>query len=230
MCVICVSEKGVRQPNEKEIRNMWNRNSHGAGYMFYNKECKSVEIHKGFMNIKDFMRAIENEHFTDDDVVVYHFRISTQAGVNPEMTHPFCFTNDLEMTKVLDARTSLGIAHNGIISMTSTHNKDYSDTALFIANYLPLIVKDKSDLQNQNVLDMINELISSKMVFLDDDGTITLVGNFIEEKNGLIFSNSSYQGYDTYKIKSTRSSRFSLDDNYDYYNINSKYNLAAYSI
>ena len=91
MCIICVSRSGVRQPSEAVIRAMFNHNPHGAGYMFARDGW--VTIHKGFMNLDDYLQAIREEHFTANDSVVYHFRISTQAGVSPEMTHPFPLSN-----------------------------------------------------------------------------------------------------------------------------------------
>ena len=91
MCIICVSKPGVRQPDENTIRTMFYRNPHGAGYMF--ARDGRVEIRKGFMRLDEYLRAIREERFTAADSVVYHFRISTQAGVNPEMTHPFPLSN-----------------------------------------------------------------------------------------------------------------------------------------
>lgn len=52
---------------------MFRRNPHGAGYM-YARDGK-VTIHKGFMNIEDFLAAVHAEQFTLQDSVVYHFRI-----------------------------------------------------------------------------------------------------------------------------------------------------------
>ncbi len=165
---------------------MWNTNSHGAGYMVARGD--KVELHKGFMCFDDFVRDIESQKFTNDDVVVYHFRISTQAGVNPEMTQPFPYSNNANDMKVLDCMCSLGIAHNGIIPITSTKNAHYSDTALFILNYMPTFIRDDSDLENEYTMAALQELIGSKMCFLTPSGNFYTVGNFIE-KDGLLFSN-----------------------------------------
>ncbi len=91
MCIICISKSGVQQPIDTTLRAMFRRNPHGAGYM-YARDGK-VTIHKGFMNIEDFLSAVHAERFTPQDSVVYHFRISTQAGVNAAMTHPFPLSN-----------------------------------------------------------------------------------------------------------------------------------------
>lgn len=191
MCIICVSDYGVKQPSKTTMQNMWSANPHGAGYMYY-RDGK-VYTRKGFMKFTDFWNAVSSERFTEDDVVAYHFRISTQGGVNPEMTQPFFFTKDIVKTKELAGEAKLGIMHNGIIQMTSDGNKEYSDTAQFVANYLPLIIRNTKDLDNERKRDIIRELIQSRMVFLDCRGKVTLVGDFVQEKDGLIYSNRTYK-------------------------------------
>ena len=191
MCVICVSKKGIRQPNDDEIRNMWESNPHGAGYMF--ARDGKVEIHKGFMNLKDFMRSVKSEEFTPDDVVIYHFRISTQAGVTPEMTHPFPLSPDLADMKVLDCQCDVGIAHNGVIRLTSNSDKEYSDTALFITGYLPALIRDTEDITDIRVKKIIKELAGSKLAMINGDGDVSIIGDFYGIKDGLMFSNMSFQ-------------------------------------
>ena len=207
MCVICLSKAGVRQPNRKEIETMWEANPHGAGYMFV-KDGR-VEIHKGFMELNDFIRSVNEEKFTDDDVVVYHFRISTQGGVNPEMTHPFPLSDDLEDMGLLDLACDVGIVHNGIIRLTSCKS-EYSDTALFIAGYLPALIRDPHDITSKDVLRCIKGLAQSKLVLLNGDGEIGVVGDFLADKSGLMFSNNSF------KPKQDFYRSWSLSDLYGY--------------
>ena len=187
MCVICASPKGTRQPSISEIKAMFMRNPDGAGYMV--ARDGTVSIHKGFMDLTEFLKAVKAEHFTAKDSVVYHFRISTQAGINPSMTHPFPLSNQREVMKALDVHCGCGIAHNGIIRLTSDPNeKEYSDTAIFIADYLSQIIAGPSDLRDPEVLDVIRCLIGSKMAILDASGYIATVGEFFND-HGLLFSN-----------------------------------------
>lgn len=191
MCIICVSPAGAKQPGKTVIRNMFLNNPHGAGYM-YARNGK-VHIHKGFMNLDDFLRAIESERFTAEDSVVYHFRISTQAGVGPEMTHPFPLSNRRELMKALDVDCACGIAHNGVIRLTTDPgNCEFSDTALFVTDYLSAIIRRKDDLKRQYILDLIYRLAKSKLAIMDASGYIAMVGEFIEE-DGILYSNTSYQ-------------------------------------
>lgn len=174
---------------------MFQHNPHGAGYMVARNG--RVEIHKGFMDLTDFLRQVAYEKFTPDDVVVYHFRISTQAGVTPQMTHPFPLTSSLTMCEKLDLICTCGVAHNGIIRITSGQSTRYSDTALFIAKYMHLIVRGEADLHNENVLELLETITNSKLAILDKSGYVATVGDFIKETNGLLFSNFTYGGVKT---------------------------------
>ncbi len=190
MCIICASPAGVRQPGFATIRTMFRNNPHGAGYM-YARDGK-VHISKGYMDINSFLGALESENFTRNDAVVYHFRISTQAGVSPQMTHPFPLSNRRECMKALDVECKCGIAHNGIIRLTSDpENSEYSDTAVFITDYLSEIIRRPRDLKDPGILKMIHRLAGSKLAIMDASGYIATIGSFINE-SGLLFSNSSY--------------------------------------
>ena len=190
MCIICASRINVRQPGEAAIRRMFANNPHGAGYMFARNG--KVHIHKGYMDVESFLADIRAERFTAKDPVVYHFRISTQAGVNPAMTHPFPLSNKLAHMKALDVECRCGVAHNGIIRLTTDPtNKEYSDTALFIADYLSEIIRCSEDLKDEGVLKLVHRLAGSKLAIMDGSGYVATVGSFINEK-GLLFSNDSY--------------------------------------
>ena len=191
MCIICVSPAKTRQPSISQIKTMFMNNPHGAGYMFAREG--RVHIHKGFMDIDSFLSAVKAEHFTAKDSVVYHFRISTQAGVNPEMTHPFPLSNRLPIMKALDVECPCGVAHNGIIRLTSdTSQREYSDTALFITRYMAQMVHGLDDLKDAQLLNRIERLAGSKLAIMDGSGYIATIGQFINER-GLLFSNDSYQ-------------------------------------
>lgn len=190
MCVIAVSKKGIRQPSEKELFSMWETNPHGAGYMTIRNG--KVEIHKGFLEWEDFIRSVRSEKFTINDPVVYHFRIATQGGINPEMTHPFPLTSNLKYLKGLDLICDIGIAHNGIISLTTTkHDNDFSDTALFIAKYMTWLIRSPSDMQIKSIQTMIYELAYSKFAMMDFNGNIVTIGKFYDH-DGILLSNENH--------------------------------------
>ena len=56
------------------------------------------------------------------------------------MTHPFPLSDRLPHMKALDVECQCGVAHNGIIRLTSDPSqREYSDTALFITRYIRLV-------------------------------------------------------------------------------------------
>ena len=190
MCIIAVSRKGAKQPTLEQLRNMFSRNPHGAGYMYARNG--SVTIHKGFMTCEEFVHAVKSEHFTENDSVVYHCRIATQGGVNREMTHPFPLTSNLADCQLLDQESPVGIAHNGVIRLTSCANPSYSDTALFITEYMTSLIRRREDITNIYVNDMIHELTNSKWAIMDGvTEEIVMIGAF-QECDGVFFCNGGY--------------------------------------
>lgn len=75
----------------------------------------------------------------------------------------------------------------------SSRWKEYSDTAIFIADYLSQIIGSPSDLHDPDVLETIRCLIGSKMAILDGSGYIATVGQFFNER-GLLYSNLYHRG------------------------------------
>lgn len=192
MCIICCSPIGSPQPTDDQIRSMFANNPHGAGYMV--ARDGKVQISKGYMDIQDYLHAVHYEHFTAADAVVYHFRISTQAGITRSMTHPFPLSKDIKDTQLLECSADVGVAHNGIISLTSnSKERKYSDTAHFIAEYLTYMIRDQSDLKDQQLLRSIRRLIGwSRLAIMDKTGYIATIGDWIAEDDGLLFSNNTY--------------------------------------
>lgn len=188
MCVICVSGRGVPQPSRRAITNMFTFNHHGAGYM-YVKDGKVI-IHKGYDSLADYLDDLELEHFTDDDVVIYHFRIATQSHRH-EMTQPFPMTDDEHELQAWDAVAEFGVAHNGIIPKTSNGNPLFSDTALYIRDYLTPRIQSERDIPS--LLDLIEkETSTSKIAILAGSGNFYLTGKWIYDR-GLLYSNDSYE-------------------------------------
>ena len=173
---------------------MFENNHDGCGYMYLGSDGY-VHIHKGFTDFIEFYNDVRKHNFTSNDVVIYHFRISTQAR-RREMTHPFVLSENLKHQELLNVKTNLGIVHNGIIRMTTDYKEnDYSDTCLFISKYMTKIVHSPQDLLDSSVQEIIEKLIDSKMATLDNLGNVTLIGKgfLVDQKSKLIYSNDSYK-------------------------------------
>lgn len=198
MCIIIVKKAGIKFPNNEIIRDCWNNNSDGAGYMY--PKNGQVEIRKGFMKYKHLMSSLESIPNKDDIPMILHFRITTHGGTNKGNTHPFPVTSNEKLLRATRVRSNLAVAHNGIINIDN--DKKFSDTMQFIKDELSLfnIIKPNwyKDIKS---LDYIGNRISSKLAIMDGKGYISTVGDFYEDE-GILYSNYSYLGYTTYSWNS----------------------------
>lgn len=194
MCVILYKPNNVRMPDKAVLKTCYDNNPDGAGYM-YSKD-NNVFIKKGFMTFNEFYKSLKaTKKLWNNTPFVIHFRISTQAGVNKECTHPFPLSSNMNDLKKLSYKSNIGIAHNGIIDLTSNYYKKdikHSDTMEFITDYLSLIIDNINYYKNNKTLELIERLCGSKLAILDRCGHCELIGNF-ENVDGCYFSNSSYK-------------------------------------
>lgn len=198
MCIIVYKPSTAKLPSKNTLRKCWINNPDGAGYMYPDIEKGKVVIKKGFMTMNDFMSSLKQDYSKMGHCTpfVLHFRISTQGGVKRGLTHPFPLSADMDDLRKLKTTTDIGIAHNGVISLTTSYwnrkDLDYSDTMLFITDYLSLIIKDKNYYKDPDKLELIERLIDSKMAIMDDTGHTELIGHFYED-GGCYYSNIYYK-------------------------------------
>lgn len=208
MCIIACKPIGIDMPDTDTITNMWYSNPDGAGFM-YNHDGR-IHISKGYMELNKYLEAIDKLAKKIDLTrtgVVMHFRITTHGGTKPENTHPFPVSDSLPMLKKLNVSAKLGVAHNGIIDIT-TRSKDISDTMEYVMSQLaPLSRALPKFYENKDAMLMVKNAIDSKMAFLTPEGKIYTIGDF-NSKNGILYSNHSYEAY----WRSMRYGRFNTWD------------------
>lgn len=197
MCIAIYKPMGVDFPSKKRLRTCFNNNPHGAGYMV--ADGRNVIIHKGFMEFSDFWKSLREARaeYGNTSAFVMHFRISTQGGIRADGCHPFPLSGDMDELRKLDTECEIGIAHNGIISLTSTGYSrkkeiDYSDTMKFITDYLSLIIKDRVYFKDARTLELIDRLCGSRLAILDGRGHCELIGQGWQVVDGVWYSNNSY--------------------------------------
>lgn len=199
MCIIAIKPAGVKMPAVSTIENMWYNNNDGAGLMY--AAGGSVHIEKGFMTLKDFKTALKRLEKNIDVVntpMVLHFRITTHGGTSPGNTHPFPITEKLPLLQLTKSKAPLAVAHNGTINIKPSQ-KDISDTMEYIVSQLAPLYQLKKDFYRQPAgKKLVYNYIKSKMAFLDGAGRIETVGDFITDKDGLLYSNNSYKARTIY--------------------------------
>lgn len=190
MCIIAISPKGKQLPDAKTRAQMWRRNPDGAGIMYVKNGYVTIE--KGFMQF-EAMEARLKELSTEIDLtatpVIMHYRITTHGGTCPELTHPFPLSRSSRALRTTHIRTTMGIAHNGIIPIDT--RPTLSDTAEYIADVLARLPRNftQSKFERKRIEREIN---GSRMVFLSSDGSFVTVGHWLHGDDGCWYSNASY--------------------------------------
>lgn len=198
MCIIAVKPAGIKMPANKIIENMWHNNSDGAGFMY--AVNSSVYIEKGFMKLKSLKAALKQLEKKVDVLntsIVLHFRITTHGGTSPGNTHPFPVSEKLPLLQMVKSKAPLAVAHNGIIDIKPSQ-KDISDTMEYIISQLaPLYQLKKDFYKHEAGKKLVYNAIKSKMAFLDGEGRIETIGDFLEV-DGILYSNTSYKARTSY--------------------------------
>ena len=199
MCIIVIKPAGVKMPAMETLENCWYNNNDGAGFMY--ATGGTVHIEKGFMTLKDFKAALKRLKKSIDVVntpIVMHFRITTHGGTSPGNTHPFPVSEKLPLLQMTKSKAPLAVAHNGIIDIEPS-KKDISDTMEYVMSQLAPLYQLKKDFYRLEAgKKLIYNAIKSKMVFLDSAGRIETVGDFITDKDGILYSNNSYKARTIY--------------------------------
>jgi hypothetical protein len=192
MCIIAYKPLNVAFPEEYILHNCFDNNDDGAGFMY--AAGGEVHIHKGYETFEKFMAALNKARAITGDKVPYvmHFRIATQ-GYEKTMTHPFPLSSKMENLKRLHYKCSIGVAHNGILDITSDGAKTYSDTMKFITDYLSNIIQSYDWYKNKRIKKLIEYLIEgSRLAILDAHSHCELMGKGWEKDNGIYYSNHTW--------------------------------------
>lgn len=231
MCIIIAKDKIGRLPTETELRNSFNYNNDGAGFMYVDNG--KVVIDKGYMTVDSFIKRYHTllnkyNNFNNKSLVI-HCRIGTSGKNNKGNTHPYPITDDIKKlrTKHLTSE-KIGIAHNGIIHGYGTVT-GLNDTQEYISKYLyPLYKHYKDFYKNKDMLYQMELATNSKFIILDTTDTLYYVGEFTDDK-GLKFSNTSYKyTYTRYDYSKTYNSDYTKYSSYKYDYDDYKYDYDDY--
>jgi len=179
MCVIIIKPEGKTIPAEL-LRSAWNQNPHGMGFAVWNGD--KWEVQKGFMKLKDALKAIE-PHNREDTRLIAHFRFATHGGRIPELTHPF---------PIEFAEGRGWLFHNGVFDINMT-GEDESDTSVFakaVSLMRPVFKGFCEFLKTEVATNTTNA--SRLAVILEHSPQVFAVGSWHEE-DGIYLSSYLYQ-------------------------------------
>ncbi|MBP3713387.1 MAG: hypothetical protein J6I69_02320 [Bacilli bacterium] len=195
MCVIMYKPSNAKLPNRKTFEKCFKANPDGAGYMFV-KDNKVI-IHKGFSDLENMLDSINSESVDfNKTALICHFRISTQGGVNPSLTHPFAVSDNFADMRQINATCNLALAHNGIISHCSNSRaKTYNDTMEYIRRYVYPITRGKAEsLDDDLTIKLLKDRHLTgwnKFALMNANGKVVLVGDW-RKKDGIFYSNLNW--------------------------------------
>ena len=199
MCICVYSLKGNELPSKERLQNCFRENPDGAGYSYSYKG--TVYTYKGFFNFNKFYNQLmecDKEYNLKEQGVLIHCRISTHGLTNAANCHPFALTSNENKLKSTFTKSKFSVIHNGICSCTSSVSKKepFSDTALFVRDYLSKIATYDGWFYNPNTIALIEQLIDSKMAILNCNGEIIATSGFHKASDGNYYSNYSYMERD----------------------------------
>ena len=209
MCIAVIKTKGADFPTKEQFENCFINNPHGAGFMY--SDGKNLIIKKGLMTFEEFYNTFQNEKLSKDQLVFFHFRISTQYDINgkvnthPFNTHPFPVSGNIrDLLKTENKFNGLGLMHNGIINYAEdmytqygTNSNDISDTML-----LCLRLNDVVDYLNGD-FNKLKEFIDydadfyNKIAIMNVNEEYIKIGQWIE-RNGVFYSNMGFSPMNLY--------------------------------
>lgn len=198
MCVIVYKPKGVAMPTKAVLKNCFEHNRDGAGIMW--NDGKHVIIEKGFYTLKGLIEAINLIPNANEKDVVIHCRIATHGRITGANCHPFPVTVKRERLKNLQEKSNLGLAHNGTIHfcVPTKKDNDYSDSQLFIADYLSAC----TDVTSMDVvLSVMSQTTTNKFALMTPK-FVCIYGKFTQNK-GIFYSNDSFMAYKRFSSYST---------------------------
>jgi hypothetical protein len=210
MCLIILAND-LKSLNLEDMRIAYERNSHGFGLMYLDKNNNFVSdkfVPNDFNEVKTFF----NLHKNNTDQMAIHFRFTTAGVTNKKNCHPFISYNK-------DNRI-IGMMHNGARLPIPLIHKNCSDTWHFNEHNLkPTLKNNPNVILNSNYQIELGEHIGSdKMVFLDSKSRKFII---INEKVGNYKGANWYSNeyWDTRKLYSNYKSLSLYDNNsfdYDY--------------
>lgn len=195
MCICIYKFSGNDLPTKETLKRCYQANRDGAGFSYSYKG--NVYTYKGFFDFDKFYDKLmdcDRKYDLKSQSAVLHFRISTHGLTNAANCHPFAVTSNEHKLKSTFSKSKFSVVHNGICSITSDISKKetLSDTALFVRDYLSKIATYDNWFKNPHTIELIENMIDSKMAILSGDGSIIATSGFHKGEDGNYYSNYSY--------------------------------------
>lgn len=233
MCIICLKPQGIDLPSDDEIKYMFDKNPHGAGFALQGDirgdGVFRVEFHKGFMNVDDLLEALGPREKLKNLTVAIHCRIKTSGETDKFTTHPFPISSIYGDLRQTDGKGPV-LFHNGVFSgLGGIINENSSDTQDFVAGVATRYLKNPH-MPNKIAQTIIEKVAGDCRILIlypEKNFPILRFGRWYEHK-GCFYSNMGYKseyenkwgGYGTSNYSSNHSVRNSYREELDEWGCN----------
>ena len=192
MCVIVTKEMNQKMPSKETLKQCFLANPDGCGFM-YNYE-NEVYIEKGFMTFESFyarLKELDEQIGLKKRAVVFHFRISTSGLIDEGNCHPYPICNDIRVMRSTYLKCKdVAFCHNGIIRDYTPKSKLINDTQCFGIHVLDKFYELNHEFyKDKDICRMLKLLCKSKLCFLNSDGEIYYIGDFVDVKGNSCSNN-----------------------------------------
>jgi hypothetical protein len=191
MCLIALNvDKKMSYGN---LKKAWEANSHGAGFIWMNKDKKAQYI-KGIETLEELYELVQNTELP----FVIHLRVASVGGINPFLTQPFEITEKSELR--LEGEANRVLVHNGTeqqwkmclaaAGFRLPRDKDGKEEPISDSRAIAMIL---SRHKNNDFL----HIASGRFVvighsFEGDENAFRFFGEFSEE-DGIFYSNNNWK-------------------------------------
>lgn len=195
MCVIISKPNNVPMPTLDYLQDAWISNDDGAGIAYKRENDIMFTVKKGIMKWEDFTDFVIENDFQENDQVIFHFRITTSGGTNPQNTHPFPLSSRNSDLRLLEFESDNLLFHNGILFSPNESTK-FSDTQIFTKM---LALKGLNDFDLVDTINKISEIKIGNSPVIDSNRLLLIAGNYVEylgkwvNDSGLMLSNDYFK-------------------------------------
>lgn len=153
MCMLCVVPPNVI-PSRDKLENSALNNPHGFGYAIAIPKEKRIHTFRSMNADECINKFVDDRGKYLEGYAIWHARYATHGSNTLDNCHPFMVGKDKDSY----------LAHNGIINVVETRQKDErSDTRIFAEELLPSIGGVKS-LDNPQVWNMLEDFTTGSKV------------------------------------------------------------------
>lgn len=185
MCIIAIKKPGVAFPPIHTVETMCDNNPDGFALVWHSHREKHARVFRTMDRdkfLRQYKRVLQRNDYHDTALYI-HARIATHGSLKITNCHGF-----------LDKKSHLCFAHNGILYNIPNRDDMTDSETFFRDHFLPTFRHGGWFEADRLIKDIIGY---SKFVFMDNKGNIRHYGQYIQNYDGVLYSNSSFRSWKT---------------------------------